>query len=255
MTKYFDNKQQAREQSKLVDADELRLAGGQTGMETQESYLKNLVNFNVSKYGDTAGLANAGVTLETQLGEGGRLSGLSEEDKTSLRTELANAGATPQKVLDNILLSGGKDVLAQLLGGSAGVPASVMTKDAKTGESVIDSTKLNAEVLKRVTEDPYFLANVATAMQDEAFIRPKQMPGKDMNELFNPTTTTPGTVTGGVASVPPASVVAPSYVTTNITASVLDKATIQQIEAAIAKGLRDAKERGATASIPLAPRR
>ena len=250
VTSYFDKKQQAREQSKLVDADELRLAGGQTGMETQESYLKNLVSFNVSKYGDTAGLANAGVTLETQLGEGGRLSGLSEEDKTSLRTELANAGATPQKVLDNILLSGGKDVLAQLLGGSAGVPKSVMGEDGK-----IDSTKLNAEVLKRVTEDPYFLANVATAMQDEAFIRPKQMPGKDMNELFNPTTTTPGTVTGGVASVPPASVVAPSYVTTNITASVLDKATIQQIEAAIAKGLRDAKERGATASIPLAPRR
>ena len=250
VTSYFDKKQQAREQSKLVDADELRLAGGQTGMETQESYLKNLINFNVSKYGDTAGLANAGVTLETQLGEGGRLSGLSEEDKTSLRTELSNAGATPQKVLENILLSGGKDVLAQLLGGSQGVPQSVMGKDGQ-----IDSTKLNAEVLKRVTQDPYFLANVATAMEDEAFIRPKQMPGKDMNELFNPTTVPTSGVTGGVASVPPASYMAPSYVTTNINASVLDKATIQQIEAAVAKGLRDAKERGATSSIPLATRR
>jgi hypothetical protein len=92
-------------------------------------------------------------------------------------------------------------------------------------------------------------------MENEALIKPKQMPGKDMGELFNPTTTTPSTVAGTVASVPPASVVAPSYVNTTVNASVLDRATIQQIEAAVAKGLRDAKERGATASIPLATRR
>jgi hypothetical protein len=228
----------------------MRLVGGQTGIETQQSYLKNLINFNVSKYGDTGGLANAGTTLETQLAEGGRLSGLSDADKASLRAELVNAGATPQQVLSNILTSGGKDVLAQLLGGSAGVPQSVMGKDGK-----IDTTKLNAEALKRVTADPYFLANVATAMENEALIKPKQMPGQEMSALFNPATTTPSTVAGSVASVPPASTAAPSYVSTTVNASILDYQTIRQIEAAVAKGLRDAKERGATASIPLATRR
>jgi hypothetical protein len=231
VTSYFDKQQQAREQSKLVDADELRLAGGQTDMETQQSFLKNLLNFNVSKYGDTGGLANTGVALEKALAEGGRLSGLSDADKASLRGELLNAGATPEQVLQNVINSGGKNVLAELLGGSAGVPKSVMGADGK-----IDPTKLNAEALKRVQADPYFLANLAEAQRADTFTAPKQMPGKETAAVFS-------------GAVPPASVVAPSYVSTTVNASILDYQTIRQIEAAVAKGLRDAKERGATASL------
>jgi hypothetical protein len=231
VSSYFDKQQQAREQSKLVDADEMRLVGGQTDMATQQSYLNNLIKFNVAKYGDTGGLANAGVVLEKQLAEGGRLSGLSDADKASLRGELLNAGATPEQVLQNVINSGGKNVLAELLGGSAGVPKSVMGADGK-----IDPTKLNAEALKRVQADPYFLANLQTAQVADTFTAPKQMPGKETAAVFS-------------GAVPPASVVAPSYVNTTVNASVLDRATIQQIEAAVAKGLRDAKERGATASL------
>jgi hypothetical protein len=49
----------------------------------------------------------------------------------------------------------------------------------------------------------------------------------------------------GADAVPAAQTSNPAYVNTNIYASVLDRGTIVQIEAAIAKALREQKERGA----------
>jgi len=246
-TSYFDKQQQAREQSKLVDASELRLKGGQTSLETQQDFLKNLINFNVSKFGDTGGLANAYTALESQLGEGGGLSGLSDEVKASLRGELKAAGADPAGVIKNVIASIGETGLADLLGGSAGVPASVMGKDGK-----IDPTKLNQLAIETMTgpNGAYFLANLQKAQEASARATPKQMPGLGTASVFaQPGLQGAGAGALGVGAVPPATVVAPSYVNTTVNASVLDRSTIQQIEAAVAKGLRDAKERGATASI------
>jgi len=253
-TSYFDKQQAAREQSKLVDASELKLKGGATGIANQQDFLKNLINYNVSKFGDTGGLANAYTALESQLGEGGGLSGLSEDVKASLRGELKAAGADPAGVIKNVIATIGDTGLAQLLGGSAGVPSSVMGKDGKT----IDPAKLNALAIETMTGPggAYFLANLAKAQEASAFVTPKQMPGKDTASVFaQPGMQGAGAGALGVTAVPPASVVSPSYVNTTVNASVLDKATILQIEAAIAKGLRDAKERGSTASIPLSTRR
>ena len=97
-TSYFDKQQQAREQSKLVDSSELRLKGGATGIENQQDFLNNLIKYNVSKFGDVGGLANAGVALESQLGKGGGLANLPEDVKASLRGELRAAGATPELI-------------------------------------------------------------------------------------------------------------------------------------------------------------
>jgi hypothetical protein len=253
-TSYFDKQQTAREQSKLVDASELRLKGGATGIENQQDFLKNLINYNVSKFGDTGGLANAYTALESQLGEGGGLSGLSDEVKASLRGELKAAGADPASVIKNVIATIGDKGLAELLGGSAGVPSSVMGKDGKT----IDPAKLNALAIETMTGPggAYFLANLAKAQEASAFVTPKQMPGKETASVFaQPGLQGAGAGALGTGAVPPASVVAPSYVSTTINASLLDYQTIRQIEAAVAKGLRDAKERGAVDAIPLATRR
>ena len=253
-TSYFDKQQAAREQSKLVDASELKLKGGATGIANQQDFLKNLINYNVSKFGDTGGLANAYTALESQLGEGGGLSGLSEDVKASLRGELKAAGADPAGVIKNVIATIGDTGLAQLLGGSKGVPASVMGKDGTT----IDPAKLNALAIETMTGPggAYFLANLAKAQEASAFATPKRDPGAGTASVFaQPGMQGAGAGALGVNAVPPSSVLAPSYVTTNINAPVISPEVLRQINDAVAKGLRDAKERGSTASIPLSTRR
>lgn len=234
---YFDKQQQAREQSKLVDSDQLRLLGGQTGIETQQSFLKNLLSFNVSKFGDTGGLMNAFSTLETSLTTGG-LSSLDDETKASLRAELVNAGATPEALLKNI----DSETLAQLLGGSGGVPSSV-----KGANGVIDPLKLMELVRQKMTAPggEQFINNLRIAQEGSVQI------GEDRNDRGFAGGATASVFGTGSATglVPPASTSAPSYVTTNINAPIISPQTIRQIEEAVAKALRDAKERGATVSL------
>ena len=56
-------------------------------------------------------------------------------------------------------------------------------------------------------------------------------------------------------AVPPSSTGQTNVVTTNITATMLDKNTVDQIERAIAKALKEAQERGQTTPVTTGGRR
>lgn len=249
---YFDKKAQAKEQGKQLNATQARILTGDVSTATSDQYLKQILDYNVSKFGDVGGLTNAFVTLENQLTTGS-LKDISDTQKEYLRSELVNAGATPEALLKNI----DANELAQLVSGNGGLSA--FTKS----DGTIDSARLMSMITSRVSTDPTFLAEFIEAQQSaDASVAAYQT-----NALLT-TGSIPASMVGaggsmspaernarGIPSVytpPAANAMSPSYVNTTINASVLDRGTIQQIEAAIAKALREQKERGAQA--PVAPR-
>jgi hypothetical protein len=249
---YFDKKAQAKEQGKQLNATQARILTGDVSTATSDQYLKQMLDYNVSKFGDVGGLTNAFVTLEKQLTTGS-LKDISDTQKEYLRSELVNAGATPEALLKNIDAT----ELATLVSGNGGLSA--FTKS----DGTIDSARLMSMITSKVSTDPTFLANFIEAQQSaDASVAAYQT-----NALLT-TGSVPASMIGaggsmspaernarGIPSVytpPAANAMSPSYVNTTINASVLDRGTIQQIEAAIAKALREQKERGAQA--PVAPR-
>ena len=248
---YFDKKAQAKEQGKQLNATQARIVTGDVSNATSDQYLKQMLDYNVSKFGDVGGITNAFVGLEKQLTTGS-LKDISEEQKAYMRSELVNAGATPEALLKNI----DSTELATLVGGNEALSG------YKKEDGTIDSTKLVAMLKGRLGSDPEFLANFIEAQQSaDASVAAYQT-----NALLT-TGAVPTAMVGaggsmspaernarGLPSVytpPSASTTSPSYVNTTINASVLDRGTIQQIEAAIAKAIREQKERGAVAPVKI----
>ena len=244
---FFTDKANAQEQSKLVNSTQSKILTGDTSESTMDSYLQQLRDYNVAQYGDVAGLANTGATLEKELTTGS-FKDLSDEMKAYLRTTANSAGLTGTAMLKNI---SGTDLAELLNGNQALMDQGLGSADGKT----LDPTKLMQYITQKQFADPAFLSNLITASQELNPLLADQKVRAVMD-----TGTSVGVAgmdvdamkfqsrygTGGTASVPPAQASSPAYVNTTIHASILDKGTIDQIERAIAKAIREQKERGAT---------
>ena len=229
---YFDKQAQGREQFKAVNAAAEKLQGGDAGIESRQDFLKKALQYNVGKFGDVQGLTNTFNQLEMDLAEGGRFAHLTDEQKEGLRTDLRNAGGAPDTILKNVDFAG----LAQLSGG-IGNMGGLLGKDG-----FVDSAKLQTLITGEMAKNPLFLQQYTDAVSNPD----KVIAGARINNLLK------GTEYGGAgkslirpdASVP-AGAGAQNYVAnTTITAAMLDGKTIDQIERAIAKALKEQRERG-----------
>ena len=229
---YFDKQAQEREQFKAVNAAAEKLQGGDAGIESRQDFLKKALQYNVGKFGDIQGLTNTFNQLEMDLAEGGRFANLTDEQKEGLRTDLRNAGGAPDTILKNVDFAG----LAELSGG-IGNMGGLLDKDG-----FVDSKKLETLITTQMAKNPLFLQQFTDAAKNPD----KVIAGSRMNNLLK------DTGYGGVgkslvrpdASVP-AGAGAQNYVAnTTITAAMLDGKTIDQIERAIAKALKEQRERG-----------
>ena len=228
---YFDKQAQGREQFKAVNAAAEKLQGGDAGIESRQDFLKKALQYNVGKFGDVQGLTNTFNQLEMDLAEGGRFANLTDEQKEGLRTDLRNAGGAPDTILKNVDFAG----LAQLSGG-IGNMGGLLGKDG-----FVDSAKLQTLITGEMAKNPLFLQQYTDAVSNPD----KVIAGARINNLLK------GTEYGGAgtslirpdASVPAAGT-SQTNVNTTINASVLDSGVIGQIERAIAKALKEQRERG-----------
>ena len=228
---YFDKQAQGREQFKAVNAAAEKLQGGDAGIESRQDFLKKALQYNVGKSGDIQGLTNTFNQLEMDLAEGGRFANLTDEQKEGLRTDLRNAGGAPDTILKNVDFAG----LANMSGG-IGNMGGLLGKDG-----FVDSAKLQTLITTQMAKNPLFLQQFTDAASNPD----KVIAGSRMNNLLK------DTGYGGVgkslirpdASVPAAGT-SQTNVNTTINASVLDSGVIGQIERAIAKALKEQRERG-----------
>ena len=229
---YFDKQAQGREQFKAVNAAAEKLQGGDAGIESRQDFLKKALQYNVGKFGDVQGLTNTFNQLEMDLAAGGRFANLTDEQKEGLRTDLRNAGGAPDTILKNVDFAG----LAQLSGG-IGNMGGLLGKDG-----FVDSAKLQTLITGEMAKNPLFLQQYTDAVSNPD----KVIAGARINNLLK------GTEYGGAgkgmvrdnASVP-ANAGTQNYVAqTTINAAMLDKGTVDQIERAIAKALKEQRERG-----------
>jgi hypothetical protein len=243
---FFTDKANAQEQSKLVNSTQSRILGGDISQSTMDNYLQQLRDYNIAAYGDVAGLALTGSTLEEELTTGS-FKDLSEEMKTYLRTTAGSAGLTGTSLLKNI---SGTD-LAELFAGSKALLDQGLGSNADPTK--LDPTKLMGYISSQQALNPQFLANLINAQQEldpvlaEQKTRQVMSTGSSagMYALDPEEARVRSRYSVGADAVPAAQTSNPAYVNTNIYASVLDRGTIVQIEAAIAKALREQKERGA----------
>jgi hypothetical protein len=245
---FFTDKANAQEQSKLVNSTQSKILSGDVSESTMDSYLQQLRDYNVAQYGDVAGLANTGATLEKELTTGS-FKDLSDEMKEYLRSTANSAGLTGTSMLKNI---SGTDLAELLNGNQALMDQGLGSADGKT----LDPTKLMQYITQKQFADPAFLSNLINASQelDPTLADRKVRAVMGDGTAFGISGTDPdeakfraryGTGANG-AIVPPAQASNPAYVNTTINASILDKGTIDQIERAIAKAIREQKERGAS---------
>ena len=228
---FFDKQAQEREQFKAVNAAAEKLQGGDAGIESRQDFLKKALQYNVGKFGDVQGLTNTFNQLEMDLAAGGRFANLTDEQKEGLRTDLRNAGGAPDTILKNVDFAG----LAQLSGG-IGNMGGLLGKDG-----FVDSAKLQTLITGEMAKNPLFLQQYTDAVSNPD----KVIAGARINNLLK------GTEYGGAgtslirpdASVPAAGT-SQTNVNTTINASVLDSGVIGQIERAIAKALKEQRERG-----------
>ena len=238
---YFDKKAQAKEQGKMLNATQARILTGDTSEATSDQYLKQMLDYNVSKFGDVGGLTNAYATLEKQLTTGS-LKDITDTQKEYLRNELKNAGATPEGLLKNV----DSTELATLLGGNTALD------QFKKSDGTLDATRIMGMITSKMSTDPAFLANLIEAQQSaDPTINAMQTSALLNTGIVNPAmlgataTMSPAErMARGMTGVPPASAPQTNVVNTTVNASVLDRGTIRQIEEAIAKALREQKERG-----------
>ncbi len=243
---YFDKKAQAKEQGKQLNATQERLRTGDTSTDTMDQYLKQTLDYNVSKFGDIGGLTNAFVGLEEQLATGS-LKDLTEEQKNYMRNELKNAGATPEAILKNI----DSAELATLLGGTPSANLAAYKND----DGSLNPQKIMSMISSKMKNDPTFLADLITASQspfanvagqqvDSLFrtgsgvLPPPSMSGMDASERRAANATASNTSNVPVANAPNNFIA-----NTQITAAMLDNKTVDQIERVIAKALREQQER------------
>ncbi len=243
---FFTDKANAQETSKLVNSTQSRILGGDISQSTMDNYLQQLRDYNIAAYGDVAGLALTGSTLEEELTTGS-FKDLSEEMKTYLRTTAGSAGLTGTSLLKNI---SGTD-LAELFAGSKALLDQGLGSNADPTK--LDPTKLMGYISSQQALNPQFLANLINAQQEldpvlaEQKTRQVMSTGSSagMYALDPEEARVRSRYSVGADAVPAAQTSNPAYVNTVINASILDRSTIVQIEAAIAKALREQKERGA----------
>jgi hypothetical protein len=246
---FFTNQETAAEQSKVVNSSLLKIKGGATDTDTLNTYLKSLRDYNVASFGDIEGLALSGQTLEAQLTGEGALAGLDDKTKQFLRDQASGAGMGGSKMLDNI----DSTELADLLNGSKALLTAGGGLQSKDDPTKLDPKKLMAYLKTETATNPQFLANLINASKEldptyaESQISKVIKTGSAVEEYK-----TYGDVDSGqrrflkpMGSDVPVPVVPDTYIAqTTINAQVLNRETIVQIEAAIAKVLREQKERG-----------
>ena len=231
---YFDKQAQEREQFKAVNAAAEKLQGGDAGVESRQDFLKKALQYNVGKFGDVQGLMNTFNQLEMDLAPGGRFAHLTDEQKTGLRTDLRNAGGAPDTILKNVNFTD----LANMSGG-IGNMGGLLNK-----EGLVDPKKLETLIKNETAKNPLFFQQYTDAVSNPD----KVIAGSRMNNLLKDTGyggTGTSKVLGSPDRMVPAAQGAQNYVAnTTITAAMLDGKTIDQIERAIAKALKEQRERG-----------
>ena len=250
---YFDKKKEGVETSRAVNSAVQNIAGGASSEASSDDFLEKLIQQSIGAYGDVGGLTQAGMALEEQLTTGD-LKDISDKQKKYLREEAGKAG-----IGIDALISGGKfdfGMLAEVLGGNTALDG-LKTTDAE-GNSAIDPLKLKNLVETKIKQgDTNFLTNLIAGNQsgidsvNDATTRALMYSPPGGGTGFMPL---PSNERGSADAMerranggytPPASTVPDSTtVSTVIHASILDRGTIDQIERAINKALRDAKERG-----------
>jgi hypothetical protein len=177
------------------------------------------------------------------------LAGLDDATKQYLRDRASGAGMGGSKMLDNI----DSTELAELLNGSKALLTAGGGLQSKDDPNKLDPKKLMAYLKTETATNPQFLANLINASKEldptyaESQISKVIKTGSAVEEYKTYSDVDPAQrkylqPTGSDVSPP---VVPDTYIAqTTIHASVLDRQTIVQIEAAIAKALRDQQERG-----------
>ena len=229
---YFDKQATEREQFKAVNAAAEKLQGGDAGVESRQDFLKKALQYNIGKFGDIQGLTNTFNQLEMDLAAGGRFANLTDDQKNALRTDLRNAGGAPDTILKNVDFAG----LAELSGGIGNMGGLL---DAN---GFVDPKKLQTLITSEMAKNPLFLQQYTDAVSNPD----KVIAGSRINNLLKDTTYG-GTGTSGVVPdriVPPAQGTQNYVAQTTIHAAMLDKGTVDQIERAIAKALKEQRERG-----------
>ena len=231
---YFDKKAQEKDQALAINAAEARILGGDTSVEAQDDLLKKALDFNIAKFGDVGGIINTLAGFQADFGEGGRLSGLDPEVIANMQQTLNDAGVSGTAILKTFDFQD----LATMSGGIANMGGLL------NPEGLVDPQKLEKMLYEQVAKNPAFLQQFINA----ASAPDKRLAGADMNNLLKDTGYG-GTGTGKVrvpagSMVPPAQGAQNYVANTNITAAMLDGKTIDQIERAIAKALKEQRERG-----------
>jgi gas vesicle protein len=229
---FFDKQAQEREQFKAVNAAAEKLQGGDAGIESRQDFLKKALQYNVGQFGDVQGLMNTFAQLELELAQGGKFANLTDEQKAGLRNDLRLAGGSPETILKNVDFAG----LAELSGGLNNM-GGLLNK-----EGFVDPKKLETLITSQMKTNPLFLQQFTNAASNPDKVKA----GSDMNTLLKGT----GFEGAGTSGVSPDRMVPPGQGTQNyvaqttINAAMLDKGTVDQIERAIAKALKEQRERG-----------
>ena len=231
---YFDKQAQQREQALAIDAAEQRILSGDTSVEAQEDLLKKTLEFNIGKFGDVGGITNTLAGFQNDFGAGGALSGLDPEIIANMQQTLKDAGVSPKAILGTLDFQD----LATKSGGIANMGGLL------NSEGLVDPQKLEKMLTEQVAKNPAFLQQFINAASNPD----KRLAGADMKTVLGDTGYG-GTGTGKVrvpagSMVPPAQGAQNYVANTNITAAMLDGKTIDQIERAIAKALKEQRERG-----------
>ena len=231
---YFDKQAQQREQELAIDAAEQRILSGDTSVEAQEDLLKKTLEFNIGKFGDVGGITNTLAGFQNDFGAGGALSGLNPEIIANMQQTLKDAGVSPKAILGTLDFQD----LATKSGGIANMGGLL------NSEGLVDPQKLEKMLTEQVAKNPAFLQQFINAASNPD----KRLAGADMKTVLGDTGYG-GTGTGKVrvpagSMVPPAQGAQNYVANTNITAAMLDGKTIDQIEKAIAKALKEQRERG-----------
>jgi len=250
---YFDKKRQAAESGKAVDATQQSILTGGYTEATADKYLEQLLQFSVSTFGDVGGISTAFATLEEELTTGS-FKDLTDVQKEYLRTTAASAGISAEGLLKNI----DSTELATLLGGNQALDG------YKNADGTLNGERIMSFITSKMTgpnADAGFLQNLIDAQSSaDGSVNALQT-----NALLTTGTIAPnllgatGTMSPaernarGITGTPNAYTVPANpasnqqFLTTlNITASMLDGKTIDQIERVITKAIREQKERGST---------
>jgi gas vesicle protein len=250
---YFDKKKQAAEAGKAVDATQQSILTGGYTEATADKFLEQLLQFNVATFGDVGGISTTFATLEKELTTGS-FKDLTDVQKEYLRSEAAKAGVSAEGLLKNI----DSTELATLLGGNQALDG------YKNADGTLNGERIMSFITSKMTgpnADAGFLQNLIDAQQSaDGSVNALQT-----NALLTTGTIAPnllgatGTMSPaernarGITGTPNAYTVPANpasnqqFLTTlNITASMLDGKTIDQIERVITKAIREQKERGSS---------